>query len=179
MYLYFWSLITKNYAIKQFFCTGTFSGTEFDDNNTEKYTIFTSQGRYITSTTKTTSVFRFPTQADRDIWQTRKIFLLDSAYKTNFSFISIAIIIVCSEIPLSKYSYHIETSQLICFENQLTGFYMIRVFAKRCFRTGCRAFSLIVCPEIPYSKISYYIETIQPEGYFEKALKLYHETVTP
>ena len=75
----FWSLITKNYVIKQFFCTGTFSGTEFDDNNTEKYTIFTNQGRYITSTTKTTSVFRFPTQADGEIRQTRKIFLLDSA----------------------------------------------------------------------------------------------------
>ena len=42
-------------------------------------------------------------------------------------------IIVCSKIPFSKNLHHIETSQLICSSNQLTGFYMIRVFTERCF----------------------------------------------
>ena len=37
---------------------------------------------------------------------------------------------VCSEIPLGKNSYHIKTSQLICFANQLTGFFMIRAEAE-------------------------------------------------
>ena len=40
---------------------------------------------------------------------------------------------VCSEIPFSKNSYHIETSQLVCKTTQLTGFYMIQVFTERCF----------------------------------------------
>ena len=45
------------------------------------------------------------------------------------------IITVCSEMPFSKNSYHIETSQLICKALQLTGFYIIRVFSEKCFRT--------------------------------------------
>ena len=44
-------------------------------------------------------------------------------------------IIVYSEIPLSKNSYHMETSQLICFANQLTGYYMIQGSTKRYFYT--------------------------------------------
>ena len=44
------------------------------------------------------------------------------------------IITVCSEIPFSKNSYHIETSQLTCKALQLTGFYMIRVFSEKYFR---------------------------------------------
>ena len=35
--------------------------------------------------------------------------------------------------PFSKNCHHIETSQSICISNQFTGFYMIRVFIKRCF----------------------------------------------
>ena len=42
-------------------------------------------------------------------------------------------IIACSETPFRKKVYHIETSQSICNANQLTGFYMIRVFSERCF----------------------------------------------
>ena len=42
---------------------------------------------------------------------------------------------ICSETPFSKNSYYIETSQLIWVANQLTGFYMMRVFTARCFRT--------------------------------------------
>ena len=44
------------------------------------------------------------------------------------------IIIVFSEIPFSKNSYRTEASQLIWKALQLIGFYMIRVFSKRCFR---------------------------------------------
>ena len=44
------------------------------------------------------------------------------------------ITIVCSAIPFSKNSCHIETSQLICKANQLFGFYMIQVFTERHFR---------------------------------------------
>ena len=36
----------------------------------------------------------------------------------------------CSETPFSKKLYYIETSHLTCNANQLTGFYMIRVFTK-------------------------------------------------
>ena len=42
-------------------------------------------------------------------------------------------IIVYSEVPLSKNSYHVETSQPICSGNQLTGYYMIQCSTKRHF----------------------------------------------
>ena len=45
------------------------------------------------------------------------------------------IVIVCSEIPFSKNSYHIETSQLISKALQLTGFYMMRVCSQQCLPT--------------------------------------------
>ena len=44
--------------------------------------------------------------------------------------------VVCLEISFSKNVYHIETSQLICFVNQLTGFYMMQGFTERYFQTG-------------------------------------------
>ena len=37
-------------------------------------------------------------------------------------------ITACSERTFIKNSYYIEISQLTCFSNQLTGFYMIQVF---------------------------------------------------
>ena len=40
----------------------------------------------------------------------------------------------CFEITFNKNSYHIETSRLICFVNQWTSFYMIRVFTDSRFR---------------------------------------------
>ena len=43
-------------------------------------------------------------------------------------------LVVCSEIPFSKNSYHTETSQLICFANEMIGFYMIQVLTERYFR---------------------------------------------
>ena len=46
------------------------------------------------------------------------------------------VIIVRSKIPFCKTSHHIETSQLICFANQLTGFYMTQVFTEGYFRTN-------------------------------------------
>lgn len=42
--------------------------------------------------------------------------------------------IFCSEIPFGKISHHLETSQMIFMSNQLTGFYVIRVFDGRYFR---------------------------------------------
>ena len=39
--------------------------------------------------------------------------------------------VVYSEIPFSKNLYHIEAIQLICFANQLTGFYMIQGFTEK------------------------------------------------
>ena len=47
------------------------------------------------------------------------------------------ILILCSETPFSKNSYHIETSQPICKANKLTGFYMIQVFTKNDSQTDC------------------------------------------
>ena len=38
-------------------------------------------------------------------------------------------------IPFSKNLYHVKTSKFICFANLVTGFYMMRVFAERYFRT--------------------------------------------
>ena len=35
-------------------------------------------------------------------------------------------IIVCLEITVSKNSYHLEISQMICFANQLTDFFKIQ-----------------------------------------------------
>ena len=43
-------------------------------------------------------------------------------------------IIVYSEITLSKTSYHVETSQSICFANQLTGYYIIKVLLQDIFK---------------------------------------------
>ena len=45
------------------------------------------------------------------------------------------ILILCSKIPFSKNSYHIETSQPITKTNELTRFYMIQVFAKKYSQT--------------------------------------------
>ena len=45
------------------------------------------------------------------------------------------IAIVCSEELSGEGLYHMETSELICFANQLTGFHMMLVFAERRFRT--------------------------------------------
>ena len=45
------------------------------------------------------------------------------------------VIIVYLDIPFSKNSHHIETSQLMCNAYQLTGFYMIQVFTGRSFWT--------------------------------------------
>ena len=44
-------------------------------------------------------------------------------------------ITVSSERRFIKDSYYIEISQLTCFANQLTVFYMIQVFTERYFRT--------------------------------------------
>ena len=54
------------------------------------------------------------------------------------------ILILCSEIPFSKNSYHIGTSQPIRKANKLTGFYMIQVFTKRYSQTGCSIFLKIL-----------------------------------
>ena len=47
---------------------------------------------------------------------------------------------IYSEIPFSKNLFHRETSQVICFSNQVTNFYMIQVFTKMYFQTN---FSLV------------------------------------
>ena len=43
---------------------------------------------------------------------------------------------VSSEIALGKKTMHIETNQPICTVNQVTGFYTVRTFSKRNFRTN-------------------------------------------
>ena len=43
------------------------------------------------------------------------------------------VFMVCSEIPFGGSSYCIETSQLSCVANQLTGFCGVRVFTEGCF----------------------------------------------
>ena len=42
---------------------------------------------------------------------------------------------ICWEIRFNKDLQHIETSQLICIANQLTGFFMTQVSTERHFRT--------------------------------------------
>ena len=44
----------------------------------------------------------------------------------------------CSEIPFTKNPHHTETSQLICFVNQLTRFYTLQVLTGRYFRIDFR-----------------------------------------
>ena len=44
--------------------------------------------------------------------------------------------LVRSRILFCKNSHHIETSQLICCANQLTGFYMTQVFTEGYFVTN-------------------------------------------
>ena len=51
---------------------------------------------------------------------------------------------LCSDIPFSKNSYHIETSQAISKANKFTGFYMIQVFTKRYSQTDCSIFLKIL-----------------------------------
>ena len=53
-------------------------------------------------------------------------------------------LVVCSEISFSKSSYHVETSELICVENQLTSFCMIRFFIEKFFQTYIK--SNFLCP---------------------------------
>ena len=61
--------------------------------------------------------------------------------------------IVSQEIPFSGDSHDMEINQLICRKkkNQLTGFYMVRIFAGRYFRTGFN--------KQPYSIANYYLLT--------------------
>ena len=49
--------------------------------------------------------------------------------------------IICTEEPSGNDSYHMETSQLICFAKRLAGFRMVFVFAGRYF---CAEYVLIV-----------------------------------
>ena len=51
---------------------------------------------------------------------------------------------LCSEIPFSKNSYHIETSHEISKTNKFTGFYMIQVFTKKYSQTDCIIFLKIL-----------------------------------
>ena len=53
-------------------------------------------------------------------------------------------LVVCSEITFSKNTYHMETSQLICFANRMPGFYMIQVFTERYFRTDINSKFLVI-----------------------------------
>ena len=78
---------------------------------------------------------------------------LDSLVKCNWRANTFGLrrqkIVVCSEMPFTKNSDHMETSQLICFANRLTGFYMIEVFTKRYFRTDInRKFLVILLSKI-------------------------------
>ena len=63
-------------------------------------------------------------------------------FKSKKFFREFMTITVYSEIPFSKSSYHIETSQLICKVKQLTGFHMAPVFTDRSFRTDIKSYIL-------------------------------------
>ena len=52
---------------------------------------------------------------------------------------------------LSKTSYHIETSQLICFSAQLTGYYVIGVVTEKYFRID---FNLLYSIYLHISKVN-------------------------
>ena len=75
---------------------------------------------------------------------------------------------LCSEIPFSKNSYHIETSQAIIKANKFTGFYMIQVFTKRYSQTDCSIFLkiLYLAPGSP-------IEFCTNMGFFVQS-QIYH-----
>ena len=42
--------------------------------------------------------------------------------------------VICTEEPSGEGSYHMKTSQLICFAKRLAGFHMVLVFTGRYFR---------------------------------------------
>ena len=74
-----------------------------------------------------------------------KIFKIKSysmEFKSKKFFREFMTIIIYSEIPFNKNSYHIETSQLICKANELTGFYMTPVLTERSFRTDIKSYIL-------------------------------------
>ena len=59
-------------------------------------------------------------------------YILLSSYNFCYLFvIGLCCFIVCSEVPFSKTLHYMQTSQLICFANQLTGLYILRIFTKR------------------------------------------------
>ena len=61
-----------------------------------------------------------------------------------FKHYMLVIFILCSEIPFSKNSYYIETSQAISKANKVTSFYMIQVFTERYSQTDCSIFLKIL-----------------------------------
>ena len=56
----------------------------------------------------------------------------------NLSLFSYSIFVVCSKTSLSNDLYYMETTQLICISNKLTGIYMVQVFNERYFQTDSK-----------------------------------------
>ena len=46
--------------------------------------------------------------------------------------------------PFGQGLYHIETSQLICDADSVTGFWVVRVFAERCLRTDIITYDSVI-----------------------------------
>ena len=61
-----------------------------------------------------------------------------------------------SEILFSPKSFHVETSQFVCFENHLIGFFVIWGFSKACFWTEHKS-TIINLMSMTYFSIIYLI----------------------
>ena len=76
----------------------------------------------------------------------------------------------CSEIPFSKKLYHIETSPLICYANQLSGCYMIRGFTERYFQIDYKWCLGIFKPHIKMNSPEIQADTFPEFLYFSQWL---------
>ena len=71
-------------------------------------------------------------------------FFGDGQQKSQYFWFCRQKLVVCSKVSFSKNSYHMETSQVICFATRTTGFYIIQVFTERHFRTDINSKFLVI-----------------------------------
>ena len=83
---------------------------------------------------KTVSPHELNTVAYRSRIFTRLLYIFSKLGCYYCKIFNLVITITCMEKPSGEGSYHMETSQMICFANRLAGFHMVLVFTERCSR---------------------------------------------
>ena len=78
------------------------------------------------------------------------------------------------KIHLSKTSYHIETSQLICFSAQLTGFYIMGIVTERYFQIHFNLFFSIYLHFYKVNKTDFFLTLWVPFKYLSLFLECEH-----